>query len=233
MKDWSDIGAQLRAAREATGASHEDVSHHTRIPARTLRKLEENDDEHLPDAAYTRSFLAQYAEFLELDADDWLQHLEFEDTFANLDQHGYLQESSEVFGEPIAKTTAKPRTRHPRKPVAADPPANHLPPAVLQPLMVFSLTAVLIAAGIYSFLRISDQIEQASFNNARKDLADSPILSPLPSVVPSRPARPKRAKSLNSPAPAVAEVVSERSDDDIQPQLVIDGPPPRAIVIEE
>ena len=100
--------------------------------------------------------------------------------------------------------------------------------------MVLTMTGLFFALGIYGFIRISDRIEQSSVDVADPPAgpATAPILAPVPNVVPSRPAPPKRPKILNSPAPAVAEVVSEGPNEVAQPVLAIDAPP-RAIIIDE
>ncbi len=63
------IGQSLREARVARGVKLAEVTEHTKIRAQYLRALEEERWDALPGAAYARSFLRTYAEFLDLDAD--------------------------------------------------------------------------------------------------------------------------------------------------------------------
>jgi hypothetical protein len=212
----------------------QDVSHRTRIPAPTLKDLEDNDYSHFPSAAYTKGFLAQYSEFLEIDATDWLDHFDPGNTFANLDSLGYLRGGTETFtvGSPPARQ--KTRSRQPAKKAASAPaPVVTASPDAFQHLVVLTLTALFLAAGVYAFVQISDRIESAAVHATDPEAGSSPALAPAPSVVPSRPAPPKRSKALNSLAPAVAEVVPEGNDDVRPPVLLSDGPPPRAVIIEE
>ena len=237
MSEWSDIGAELRSKREAAGQSLPDVSHHTRIPVATLPQLEENDYSQFPSAAYTKSFLAQYTEHLEIDATDWLDHFESTNAFADLDTIGYLQGSGESLriGRPAsAPKPLKPAAKK-AAPAPAPIPAATQSPGAFQHFVVLTMTALFLAGGVYGFISISDRIEQAAVHATDADAGSSPdpVLAPAPSVVPSRPAPPKRPKTLNNPAPAVAEVVTEGSDEVVQPVLVIDAPPARAVIIEE
>ena len=70
MSEWTDIGEQLKVTREKRKMSLEDISHEMRIPVATLRALEENDYSGFPSPSYAKRFLGQYAEFLNIDADD-------------------------------------------------------------------------------------------------------------------------------------------------------------------
>ena len=76
MSEWSDLGDLLRTTRENLGFSIEDVSHRTRIPRSTLCQLEANDHSKSPSQAYTKSFLTQYCNYLNIDAVDLLDHFE-------------------------------------------------------------------------------------------------------------------------------------------------------------
>lgn len=62
-----DVGAWLRASRERRGLSLERVSHATRIPRESLRRIEEERWAELPADAYVRGFLKAFARALDLD----------------------------------------------------------------------------------------------------------------------------------------------------------------------
>src|SRR5207237_9721782 len=67
------VGAGLREARERQGLSLEQAAAATRIAARHLRALEEEEEfERLPEPVYARGFLREYARFLGLDARPFL-----------------------------------------------------------------------------------------------------------------------------------------------------------------
>jgi cytoskeleton protein RodZ len=61
------IGEMLREARHNKKASLEDAARATKIKIDTLEKLESDDFQALPAAAYTKGFLKLYAEYLGLD----------------------------------------------------------------------------------------------------------------------------------------------------------------------
>lgn len=69
------IGEQLRAAREARGLTLQDIERTTRIRAKYLQALEEEDFEALPGAVYVRGFLKAYARELGLDPEPLLDQV--------------------------------------------------------------------------------------------------------------------------------------------------------------
>lgn len=62
------IGETLRKTREGKGLTLEEVSKATRIHAKVLSSLEEENFESLPGVLYTKGFLKKYSEFLGLDS---------------------------------------------------------------------------------------------------------------------------------------------------------------------
>lgn len=66
---FAEIGAQLRARRELISLTFEEVERHTRLRAVFVKALEEGSFEKLPSTVQTRGMLANYAAFLDLDAD--------------------------------------------------------------------------------------------------------------------------------------------------------------------
>lgn len=71
----TDIGAQLRAAREARGLTLQDIEQATRIRVKYLRALEEGNFEVLPETVYVRGFLKAYAREVGLDPDPLLAQI--------------------------------------------------------------------------------------------------------------------------------------------------------------
>jgi cytoskeleton protein RodZ len=68
-----DIGAELRAAREAKGISLGTLSQRIRVQARTLAAIELNDVSRLPPRPFGRGFVKAYAEEVDLDPDRTVQ----------------------------------------------------------------------------------------------------------------------------------------------------------------
>ena len=69
----SQLGARLREAREARGLTLAAAADGTRILPRYLQALEDGDYAQLPGDVYARGFIRNYAQFLDLPADDLIQ----------------------------------------------------------------------------------------------------------------------------------------------------------------
>ena len=64
-----EIGNSLREARERQGLGYPEIELATKIRAKYIRALEEEDFTSIPGDAYIRGFLRTYAEYLGLDSD--------------------------------------------------------------------------------------------------------------------------------------------------------------------
>lgn len=69
-------GTILRAARERAGWTVADVVHRTKFPRSVVEALEHDDYTVFSSPTYARSYLSQYAAFLEVDAACWLDFFE-------------------------------------------------------------------------------------------------------------------------------------------------------------
>jgi cytoskeleton protein RodZ len=69
-----DIGAELKAAREAKGLSIGTLAHRIRVQPRNLAAIEQNDVSVLPPRPFGRGFVRAYAEELDLDPDRTVQN---------------------------------------------------------------------------------------------------------------------------------------------------------------
>lgn len=76
LNDWQQPGSILQHARESKRLAIADVAHHTRIPVRVIEALEADDYGMFSSPTYARSFLSQYAEFVDVDATRWLDFFE-------------------------------------------------------------------------------------------------------------------------------------------------------------
>ncbi|HKJ64484.1 MAG TPA: RodZ domain-containing protein [Desulfopila sp.] len=74
------LGEYLRRQRKEQDLSFEDLQKATKIPARSLRAMEENDPEALPAVAFARGFYLLYAKYLGIDTDEVLKRFESEQT---------------------------------------------------------------------------------------------------------------------------------------------------------
>jgi len=68
-KIFAEIGAQLRRRRELLSLTPEEVERHTHVRVPSIQALEAGDFNQLSSAVQTRGMLANYAAFLDLDAD--------------------------------------------------------------------------------------------------------------------------------------------------------------------
>jgi len=68
-----EIGHSLRSARERQGLGLPEIEVATKIRAKYIRALEEEDFDSLPGDAYTRGFLRTYAEYLGLDGETYVE----------------------------------------------------------------------------------------------------------------------------------------------------------------
>src|SRR3954464_2953777 len=76
--DVPSAGERLRAAREETGLSLEDIAAQTRIPRRHLEAIETADWDKLPAPTYTIGFARSYASIVGLDRTDIADQLRAE-----------------------------------------------------------------------------------------------------------------------------------------------------------
>ena len=66
---FAEIGRELRAWREMLSLTHEEIERHTRIRVSFQKALEQGVLDGLPSPVQTRGILANYAAFIDLDAD--------------------------------------------------------------------------------------------------------------------------------------------------------------------
>ncbi len=66
---FSEIGDELRKRREMLSLTYDEIERHTRVRAAFQKALEEGALDDLPSLVQTRGILANYASFLDLDAD--------------------------------------------------------------------------------------------------------------------------------------------------------------------
>src|SRR5690606_34197172 len=72
LLDALDIGRRLEQARKAQNMTLSEAAQKTQIRGETLKALEQNRFEELPELVYVRGFIRIYAQTLGLDAQDLL-----------------------------------------------------------------------------------------------------------------------------------------------------------------
>lgn len=99
----TDIGEKLRTAREAMGLSIADVEKTTKIQARYLNAIENDDFDKLPGDFYTRAFIRQYAQVVGLDGKKLLADFHKDVPESKPDE--YVEDSVDNKTEEVKKTT--------------------------------------------------------------------------------------------------------------------------------
>src|SRR5215217_7289763 len=69
----NQLGERLREARESQGISISQAAVETRILQRYLVALEDGDYQHLPGDVYARGFIRNYADYLNIPADELIE----------------------------------------------------------------------------------------------------------------------------------------------------------------
>ena len=73
---FEQIGPKLTEAREAKGLDLAEAAKQSQVPRPAVEALEKEDFSYFDSPVYAKSFLLQYSEFLEVDAQTWLDALE-------------------------------------------------------------------------------------------------------------------------------------------------------------
>ncbi|PID79391.1 hypothetical protein CSB20_10480 [bacterium DOLZORAL124_64_63] len=199
MSEWTDIGEQLRKARESKGLDIRDVAHTTRIPIATLEALEQSDYSIFPSPSYARSFLSQYSDHLGVDAHEWVDAFETGNVLSNVNDHGYLKSGHDHVGG--HRPTPEPARRHGHRKEHAERGTGSSS-SVLQTMTVFIVTALLIGGGIYAYKEF-EHLLTGSQSGETAEAAEAPPKSPEnPPETSAQPAETPTADQGQKPEPA-------------------------------
>lgn len=199
----TDIGEQLRKARESKKLTHADILKATRIPEATLAALESNDYSSLP-SSYARSFLIQYSEFLEVDAGKSVDALKPRDARINIGDHSYLQSSLEQ----VRKKGERPSRGHNRKRrskgSSAFLPWQWISPVMPGLIMILLISAALIGACIFAYQKyMQGDGDPAATQAKATDAANGHSTN-----IQTAPAASTQSEPVPEPVPALGEVPS-------------------------
>lgn len=125
MSEVVRLGEILRQQRERKGITLEQAAEDTRIREKFLEALESGDHLALPGAVYTKGFLTNYADYLDLSAADLVA----------------------LYAAERAATPEPPRSFRPMRPVMRT--GMYISPTILVPVVV--LAAVLLFVGYLSY----------------------------------------------------------------------------------
>lgn len=123
----SKLGEMLRDKREKKGISLDQAAADTRIRVKFLKALEDGDYQSLPGAVYTKGFLRNYVEYLDLDVD----------------------ESVVVFHQERGGGTEAPRTFQPMRPISRR--SLVFTPMVFVPVIVLACVLLFVGYLYYQF----------------------------------------------------------------------------------
>lgn len=203
-----DFGAKFRKARESKELSLDDISNVTKISARMLQAIEEEDFDQLPGGVFNKGFIRAYAKHLGLNSDDAVNEYLVCLRQAQIDSHAGWD--SGIRSDPRAKATlATPPKPTPRveTPVEVDElPELQLPrvedirparkeylnePSPGVPWTLIYLAAIVVIATAVLWMRHS----RSSANAAK------PVSTGTPAVITPASARP-------SPQPATTPAIT-------------------------
>lgn len=125
MSEAQRLGDILRAQRESKGITLEQAAEDTRIREKFLAALESGDSQALPGAVYTKGFLRNYADYLDLDATELVA----------------------IYTAERSATPEPPRRFEPMRPLMRQ--GVFISPAILVPVIV--LAAVVLFVGYLSY----------------------------------------------------------------------------------
>lgn len=192
--DYAAIGAQLRARREQTELTLDEVEQNTHIPAHYLQRLERGDFESFPSPTQARGMLGNYAEFLGLESEALLLQ------YAEALQARFQQR---------AAAAAKPKPKATRP---ALPPLKFRLPTWAQPLLTRDIAfgalagVILLAFITFSIGRVLDTQAAQSIEPTAPPLGSLalPTNTPDPSAVASGG---ESINLLGSPTPTATAVL--------------------------
>ena len=159
------LGEQLRAQRERKAITLEQAAADTRIREKFLKALEEGDYPSLPGAVYTRGFLRNYSDYLDLETDELVLL--------------YQQERGGGAPEPAPKKSFKPYR----------PVVRHgliFRPVVFVPVLIIAFVGSFLGYIYYQFTTFATLPRLELIEPARDGLVASPDLTVRGITVPDR-----------------------------------------------
>ncbi len=233
MSEWTDIGEQLRKARESKGLDIRDVAHTTRIPLASLEALERSDYSIFPSPSYARSFLSQYSGYLGVDAQEWIDAFDTGNVLSNVGDNRRTTELARRHGTSPGHMSENVESGTKRTPSA------------VQTLTVSVVTALLIGGGIFAHKK---------FEHLLTDSQGGETAGPAPekneTKTEAQPAEIPPADPDNQPRPTARSATTGANGDTREktnpgrrdtgsaaaPALIKpgrSGKPPKAMVVEE
>lgn len=208
MEEYPDqIGERLQQARERAGLTVDDVLFKTRIPRSVILALEAGDFSTFSSPTYAKSFLSQYSQYLDVDAQLWLDA---------------LQPASFISGEFVQPLWQEAEERKEEK--VAEVPSER---GWLSGLTVLAATGALVVLALKGYQLLEKKYGDESSpvvatSAAPQGEATARSVAPVESV---RPALPGVVTGATVAANPVVQVIPKKIIEDLP------EPPPRAIIV--
>lgn len=206
---WDQIGVRLKEARGKAELSVDDVVFRARIPKSVVEALEAEDFSVFTSPTYAKSFLRQYSEFLNVDAEPWLNALE---PAAYVGGDG-LQP---MFAESPVSHPGKRPGREGRRQENEDSSAAG---SKWAPVWVMFLTAALVFGVVKGYQVFDEKFGKEGAATEKPEEKTEPDAEKAPATAETKP-----EESVTAPEKPVDEAVV---------QEVPAAQPPRAVIIRE
>ena len=250
-------GKNLRAARCESGRSIEDISRETHIPEDAIRKLEEEPLSRFPDPEYGRIFLAQYCDYLGLSSAAYPDPLDATKDLSEISTGG-RHEPHRLTRVEIADNRPTPgKSSSPGRGLlrSRDQYEGEMRETSVssgrnrQPVIVFSITSILIACSLFAYMKLSGELDQGEASALQKpedalgaiggislQAPRNPVFSNVPRALP---VSPEDTRSPDGGGLSEAPRVDNLSVSALSPlvttleELSMESPPPRAVIVDE
>lgn len=179
MAENDNIGGRLKAAREAAGFTVDDVVFKTQLPRSVVIALEAEDFQAFTSPLYARSFLAQYSDFLNVDAQQWMEAF----------QPGAFMAGGDL--QPVVSSFESP--------LIAKAPAVETRGGVWSVLGLLALSAAVVYAAIKGYDSFEARFGREPAARAEEKLPPSPVEVKRPSE--ARPSVAQEDEELGKPPP--------------------------------
>lgn len=205
----AEFGKKFRKARESKELSLDDVSNVTKISARMLQAIEEEDFERLPGGVFNKGFIRAYAKHLGLDSEDAVN--EYLDCLrqAQIDSHAGWDSNTRtdpraktaLAPAPAAKTQLSVQTEE-ELPHLQLPRAEHVRPARKEylgrpssdiPRTLIYLIAIIVIAAAILWIRHSRSVHKIATK-----VTSAPVFAPVPTPAPTQSVTPTQSSTIST-----------------------------------
>ena len=221
-----EFGAKFRKARESKELSLDDISNVTKISARMLRAIEEENFDQLPGGVFNKGFIRAYAKHLGLNSDDAVNEYLVCLRQAQIDSHAGWDAG--IRPDPRSTKTALAAPSKPASQVETPVEIDELPelqlpraedvrparkeylhePSPRVPWTLIGLAAIVVIAAMVLWMRHSRSSADAAKPAAR---GTSTVVTPAVAKTPSTSPQPAAPPVMTAPVPAKPVAATQSS----------------------